>query len=94
MQRLSIFIFLLIFCFAGKAQQNYFIYLQTDNRQPFYVKIDKEKNKVRSKEVDVSTPDSKVRILVIPTNEEIVIARDTLALVGNTDLWQYKKKNW
>jgi len=44
------------------------------------VKMDTEKNKVRGKEVDVSTADSKVRIFVIPTNEELVIARDTLRL--------------
>lgn len=42
MKRLSLLIGLIIFGLAGKAQQNYFIYLQTDNRQPFYVKIDKE----------------------------------------------------
>lgn len=57
-----------------------------DNMEFLGAKIDKEKNKTRSKEIDVSTPDSKVKILVIPTNEEIVIARDTLALVGNTDI--------
>jgi acetate kinase len=44
------------------------------------IKMDKEANKVRGKEVDVATPDSKVRIFVIPTNEELVIARDTYAL--------------
>ncbi len=44
------------------------------------VKMDVEKNKVRGKEVDVATEDSKVRILVIPTNEELVIARDTKRL--------------
>jgi acetate kinase len=44
------------------------------------VKMDNEKNKVRGKEVDVATADSKVRIFVIPTNEELVIARDTLRL--------------
>jgi acetate kinase len=44
------------------------------------IKMDSEKNKVRGKEVDVATEDSKVRIFVIPTNEELVIARDTLRL--------------
>ncbi len=44
------------------------------------IKMDNEKNKVRGKEVDVATEDSRVRILVIPTNEELVIARDTLRL--------------
>lgn len=44
------------------------------------IKLDPEKNKVRGKEVDVSADDSKVRIFVIPTDEELVIARDTLRL--------------
>jgi acetate kinase len=42
--------------------------------------MDVEKNNVRGKQIDVSTPDSKVKIFVIPTNEELVIARDTFAL--------------
>ena len=41
------------------------------------IKMDTEKNKVRGEEVDVATDDSKVRIFVIPTNEELVIAMDT-----------------
>jgi acetate kinase len=44
------------------------------------VKMDTEKNNVRGKEVDVSAPDSKVKIFVIPTNEELMIAMDTAAL--------------
>jgi len=50
------------------------------NMEYLGVKMDIEKNKVRGKEADVSTADSKVRIFVIPTNEELVIARDTLRL--------------
>ena len=46
------------------------------------MKIDHEKNKVRGVERDISASDSKVRILIIPTNEELVIARDTLQLVA------------
>jgi acetate kinase len=42
--------------------------------------MDTAKNKVRGKEVDVSTADSKVKIFLIPTNEELVIARDTFEL--------------
>ena len=45
------------------------------------IKIDAEKNKVRGKEQDVSTDDAKVRVLVIPTNEELMIAMDTAAIV-------------
>ena len=44
------------------------------------VKLDPEKNNTRGKEVDVATDDSKVRILVIPTNEELMIAMDTAAI--------------
>ena len=41
------------------------------------MKIDEEKNKIRGEEIDISTPDSKIRVLVIPTNEELAIARET-----------------
>jgi acetate kinase len=44
-------------------------------------KLDQEKNKTREEAV-ISTDDSKVKVVVIPTNEEIVIARDTLDLVA------------
>ena len=46
------------------------------------VKIDAEKNKIRGEEVEISTPDSAIKVYVIPTNEELVIARDTLAIVN------------
>jgi len=42
------------------------------------VKTDKEKNNCSGKEVDFSAKDSKVHVLVVPTNEELVIARDTI----------------
>ena len=44
------------------------------------VKIDAEKNKLRGEEVIISTPDSKVTVWVIPTNEELMIAQDTAEL--------------
>jgi len=43
--------------------------------------FDPEKNKVRGQEIDISAPGAKVRTLVIPTNEELAIARETLKLV-------------
>ena len=46
------------------------------------VELDSEKNNVRYKEVDISKTGSKVRIMVVPTNEELVIARDTKRLVS------------
>ena len=45
-------------------------------------RIDKEKNKTNGRELDISAADSKVKVLIIPTNEEIAIARDTLSLVN------------
>lgn len=45
------------------------------------VKIDEEKNNVRGEERIISADDSKVQVLLVPTNEELAIARETLALV-------------
>ena len=45
------------------------------------IELDKEANTKRGEEVMISTPDSKVKVLVIPTNEELAIARETVALV-------------
>lgn len=50
------------------------------------VKMDKERNHVRGKEQILSADDSKVKVVLIPTDEEIVIARDTLALVTGKPL--------
>ena len=47
----------------------------------FDTKIDDVKNNVRGEEAIVSTEDSKVKVMVIPTNEELAIARETVALV-------------
>ncbi len=46
------------------------------------IEIDEEKNKIRGEEVDISTPDAKVRTLVIPTNEEFAIAKETQKLLS------------
>ena len=45
------------------------------------VTFDKEANGVRGEEIVISTPDSKVKVAVIPTNEELAICRETVALV-------------
>lgn len=45
------------------------------------VKIDKEANHTRGENKVISAADSKVKVMVIPTNEELAIARDTLALI-------------
>jgi len=44
------------------------------------VKIDEEKNNVRGEEILISTPDSKIKVFIIPTDEELVIARDVMRL--------------
>lgn len=45
------------------------------------IKIDSDKNLLRGKEVEISTPESKVKVCIIPTNEELAIARETVALL-------------
>lgn len=45
------------------------------------VKIDKQRNETVGNEGEISTDDSKVKVLVIPTNEELMIARETLELI-------------
>lgn len=51
----------------------YFAYLGTE--------IDLEKNKIRGEEIILSTPESKVTVMVVPTNEELAIARETVRLI-------------
>lgn len=48
----------------------------------FGIKIDPQKNKVRGKLTDISAEDSKVKVLIVPTNEELMIARDTKTLLN------------
>lgn len=45
------------------------------------ITIDEDANKKRGEEITISTADSKVKVMVIPTNEELAIARETVALV-------------
>lgn len=53
-----------------------------DNFHYMGIEIDPAPNKVRGEEIKISTPESKVNVYVIPTNEELAIARDTLALIS------------
>lgn len=53
------------------------------NMDALGVKMDLVKNKVRGKETVISADDSKVKVLLIPTNEELMIARDTVALAND-----------
>ncbi|MDX9918833.1 MAG: acetate kinase [Paludibacter sp.] len=49
------------------------------------VKVDPELNKIRGKEMIISTPDSSVKVVVIPTDEEFMIASDTLEIVNQSN---------
>ena len=53
-----------------------------ENLQYIGAEIDSAANKTRGKEIKISTENSKVNIYIIPTNEELAIARDTLAIIS------------
>ena len=55
----------------------------TKNLEAFGIKVDAEKNEkaIRGVQMDISSADSKVKVLVVPTNEELMIAKETLELV-------------
>ncbi len=48
-------------------------------------KLDETKNNTRGEEIDISTPGSRVKVFAIPTNEELVIARDTAKILENRE---------
>ena len=52
-----------------------------DEMDSLGIMIDAEKNNTRGKEVDISAPGAKVRTLIIPTNEELAIAKETMRLI-------------
>ena len=59
--------------------------------EPFGVKLDQEKNDQRSKEARIiSTPDSTVAVCVIPTNEELSIARQAEVVASQGDAYGNK----
>ena len=45
------------------------------------VKVDEDANNMRGEEKEISTPDSKIKVYVVPTNEELMIARETKRLI-------------
>ena len=72
-----------VLTFAGGVGENG---IETRERvckylEPFGVKLDKEANNVRGKSKCISTDDSKVKIYVIPTNEELMIAKETYSII-------------
>ncbi len=73
-----------IIVFTGGVGENQYPLRETVCKDLEYmgVKIDKEINdKTRSEEMIVSTPDSKVKVVVIPTDEELTIALDTVEIL-------------
>ena len=62
-----------------------------ENMEYLGIKFDEEKNKVRG-EQKISADDSKVEVWVIPTNEELLIARDTLLHWSVAPSWNLKNK--
>ncbi|MDP2815035.1 MAG: acetate kinase, partial [Erysipelotrichaceae bacterium] len=48
--------------------------------EAFSIELDHQANQTRRQEILISTPESKIAVMVIPTNEELMIARDTFAL--------------
>ncbi|MBR4513405.1 MAG: acetate kinase [Lachnospiraceae bacterium] len=70
-------------CFtAGVGENNSMVRKQVVDRLGFLgITLDEEANKIRGEEQLISTPDSKVKVFVIPTNEELAIARETVELL-------------
>lgn len=67
---------------AGLGENNSYIREKIcESLEYLGVKIDREANEKREEEIIISAPDSKVKVLVVATNEELKIARETLALV-------------
>lgn len=56
-----------------------------EHMEYFGIQIDPEKNKFRGRQMDISRDSAKVRVLVIPTNEELMIAKDTERLVNEME---------
>ena len=68
---------------AGLGENNFVVRNQIMSHFGYMgITIDQEKNKIRGEETVISTPDSKVKVVVVPTNEELAIARETVELVG------------
>lgn len=67
---------------AGIGENNSIVRKMVLKEMDFFgIKIDEAKNKIRGQEIDISAEDAKVRTLVVPTNEELAIARETMRLL-------------
>ena len=71
-----------VITFAGGIGENGFEERQRicNYLECFGIRLDKKKNEIRGEEALISAEDSKVRIYIVPTNEEIIIAKDAYEL--------------
>jgi acetate kinase len=69
-------------CFTAGVGENAIFTRQLIAKRlaPLGVKLDEERNFVRGEERLISSDDSKIKVYLLPTNEEVMIARDTLRL--------------
>ena len=68
---------------AGLGENDHVVRKQIVDRLAFLgVTLDEEKNRVRAEEVVISTPESNVKVAIIPTNEELAIARETVEILS------------
>jgi len=68
---------------AGIGENDYDVRrLAVEGLENLGIEIDTEKNMVRGKQADITGKNSKVKVLVIPTNEELMIAKETMALIN------------
>ena len=74
-----------ILVFAGGIGENAELVRKgvCENFEFLNLELDNEKNKVKGKEAVINTDQSKIKIVVVPTNEELVIAQDTMTLVAD-----------
>lgn len=72
---------------AGIGENSPFIRKLVCNKLGYLgLKLDEKANHVKAVQAEISTPDSWVKALVIPTNEELMIAKDTYQLIGDEDI--------
>jgi acetate kinase len=74
-----------ILVFTGGVGENQWVTRSTvcENMEYMGIELDEELNRsVRAKEVVISKPTSKVKVLIIPTDEELTIAKDTMEILG------------
>lgn len=68
---------------AGVGENGWVLRKQLIERLAYLgIKLDEENNRKRGETIMISTPDSKVKVYIIPTDEELVIAHDTVRLSG------------